>query len=53
MAFNAANDVLDGPRVPSDRAEKPFMTGMFMRFPCLTTRLLYVSRSFRVMKSND
>ncbi|OOE55315.1 hypothetical protein BZG13_14995 [Salinivibrio sp. ML323] len=22
-----------GPRVPRDRAEKPFMTGMFMRFP--------------------
>ncbi|OOF33153.1 hypothetical protein BZJ21_12165, partial [Salinivibrio costicola subsp. alcaliphilus] len=29
-----ANDVRDGPRVLSDRAGKPFMTRMFMRFPC-------------------
>ncbi|MPS31261.1 transposase family protein [Salinivibrio sp. VYel9] len=29
-----ANDVRDGPRVPGDRAGKPFVTRMFMRFPC-------------------
>ncbi|OOE56689.1 hypothetical protein BZG13_13915 [Salinivibrio sp. ML323] len=31
-----ANDVRDGPRVLSDRAGKPFMTRMLMRFQCMT-----------------